>query len=113
MDLKQLQKEFVTFRDERDWKQFHTPKNLSAAIAIEASELQELFLWKQEHDEASINQMREAIEDEVADVLAFLMGFAEVCEIDIESAFMKKMKKNADKYPAELVKGKSDKYDKY
>ena len=105
-DLKIIVKEFV---EERDWGQFHNPKNLSMSIAIESSELMELFQWLSKQE--SIKAMRsgkprnDAI-DEVADVFIYLIAFCNENNIDIKQAIDQKMKKNKKKYPANVFKGR-------
>ncbi|MGI9460936.1 MAG: nucleotide pyrophosphohydrolase, partial [Pirellulales bacterium] len=101
------------FRDERDWSQFHTPKNLAAAIAIEASELQECFLWKTDNeitDSLKDTNKRQAVIDEVADVLLFTILLADGLDIDIADAITNKLVANAQKYPVSLARGNSQKY---
>lgn len=101
----------LKFRDERDWKQFHNPKDLASAIAIEASELMEHFLWKSQKDSYEIGKKEETV-DEFADVLWFLLLYADACDIDIVDALKNKVKKNNEKYPVHKAKWKSDKYTK-
>lgn len=94
------------FIRERDWQQFHNPKNLSMALAIEAAELMEKFRWVEGKDsfkELSVN--REEIEDEAADVFFSLLSFCTSAEIDISSAFARKLVKTAKRYPVDKVKG--------
>ena len=102
-----------TFRDDRDWKQFHHPKDLAAAIAIEAGELQEQFLWKT-NDEVAADlaapARRRAVVDEVADVLICTLLLADCLGIDIDRAVREKTAANAKKYPIEKARGRSDKY---
>lgn len=99
------------FRDERDWKQFHNLKDLATALAIEASELQEIFLWKTgEEINETARKKRSEIEDEVADVATFLFEFADILEIDLESAILAKIEKNSLKYPVEKARGSNAKY---
>lgn len=109
-DLKMYKAQFVK---ERDWTPSHTPKNLSMSIAIEAAELMEKFqfLTNEESFEA-VRTNKEEIADELADVLAYMLSFANVCAIDIVEAFMKKMEQNAQKYPSALAKGTHAKYTK-
>lgn len=108
-------KKIKDFRDERDWKQFHDPKNLAEAISIESGELLELFLWK---DKKSIKQelkntkFKQEISDELADILSFLLLMSDATGIDLEEALEAKYKKNQKKYPVEKAKGKSTKYTK-
>lgn len=102
-----------TFRDDRDWKQFHHPKDLAAAIAIEAGELQERFLWKT-NDEVAADlatpSRRQAVVDEVADVLICTLLLADRLGIDIDEAVRRKTAANAKKYPVSKAKGTARKY---
>ena len=105
-DLKIIVKEFV---EERDWRQFHNPKNLSMSIAIESSELMELFQWlsKKESTKAmSSGKLRNNAIDEVADVFIYLIAFCNENNIDIKQAIDQKMKKNKKKYPTNIFKGR-------
>ncbi len=114
--LKLLAKLLTEFRDARDWKQFHTQKDLVMALAIEAAELQERMLWKSEGqlDEALDDpEQREYLADEMADVLGYLLLLADRTGIDLGQALRRKVEKNAVKYPVERVKGDSRKYDQY
>ena len=99
------------FRDERDWMQFHHPKEMAAGIAIEAAELMELFLWKTEQEQVEIvESKREEIEEELADIGMFLLELADNLNVDLLAAIEAKIEKNAKKYPVEKAKGRSDKY---
>ncbi len=91
-DLKEL---VVKFRDKRDWEKFHTPKNLSISISIEASELMELFQW---HNDLS-NVEKEELEDEIADIFIYLLLMADATDVDIVEAVKRKVEKNKEKYP--------------
>jgi len=104
MEIKELQKIITNFRDKRDWKQFHAPKNLAVSISIESAELLEHFQWSDECKD------KKEIAYEMVDVLAYLLLLAEECDIDLEKAFLEKMKINKKKYPVEKSKGKSTKY---
>lgn len=110
MDIKYKQtlQELLKFRDERDWQQFHDSKNLALAISIEASELNELFLWKEKPDSENVNT--EKIKDELADILSFAFLLADKHDLDPFDIIAEKIKKNAEKYPVEKARGKSDKY---
>jgi len=92
-----------------DWKQFHKPKDLSAAIAIEAGELQELFLWKGDAEAAQVD--RERVAEELADIFAFALLLAEHYDFDVKDIILKKMAQNGEKYPVEKAKGNAKKYD--
>ncbi len=112
-DWEELRKEITAFRDVRDWKQFHTPKNLSAAIAIESAELQEHFLWcTGEESESRIldGDKRQAIIDELADVMTYSLLLADRLDIDVAEAIRSKMQINNRNYPVEKSKGTSKKY---
>ena len=100
-----LQKALVDFRDEREWEQFHNPKDLALALSIEAAELNELFLWKKS-EEANV----EKIKDELADVLAYALLLANKYNFDVNEIVLNKIKKNAEKYPVDKSKGSSKKY---
>jgi dCTP diphosphatase len=105
----QLRQEIARFIRERDWEQFHDPKNLSIAIATEAGELMEHFRWIKNDPSRELVKDPKAkaeIAEEVADVLAFLLSFANSVDIDLASALRAKMAKNAAKYPAEQFKGR-------
>jgi len=111
MDLTQAYQAVKQFRDERDWAQFHSAKELANAISIESSELTELFLWKDAEDSQKIETAkREEITEEVADVATFLLQLCDHMDIDLQEAILKKLEKNALKYPVDKSLGKSDKY---
>jgi NTP pyrophosphatase (non-canonical NTP hydrolase) len=103
------------FRDERDWKKFHNPKDMAEGIVIEASELLELFLWKTQEESKKFAKNKknlEEIADEIADILYFTLELADDLGIDIEKAVLNKLKKSAKKYPIAKSKGKAIKYTK-
>lgn len=89
------------FRDSRNWQKYHTPKNLASSIVIEASELLELFQWtrSREDEERVIRERRKDVEEEIADVLIYLLFFCDAAGIDPVEAFKMKMEKNEEKYP--------------
>ena len=110
-----LIKQLIAFRRERDWEQFHHPKDLAISLSIEAAELLEWFQWR---SHAEIKQMllsdkREALEDEIADVAVYLSYLCHDLEIDLEQAVQRKVQKNIVKYPVDKVKGRADKYNEY
>jgi dCTP diphosphatase len=113
--LSALQQKVDQFAKERDWEKFHTPKNLSMALAVEASELMEIFQWRDgQEDVSSLSEKtREAISHEVADVFIYLLRLCSVAGIDLLAAAETKLEQNAQKYPADLVRGKSNKYSEY
>lgn len=104
-DLEELRQKLIEFRNDRDWEQFHNPKDLAIAISIEANELLELFLWK-DFKEAKT----EKIKEELADVLAFCILLADKYDLDIKDILLDKIRKNAEKYPIEKAKGTAKKY---
>ncbi|MEM9227096.1 MAG: nucleotide pyrophosphohydrolase [Verrucomicrobiota bacterium] len=111
--LGELKGRVADFALERDWLQFHSPKNLSMALAAEAGELMEHFLWADaaaSHATAE-SLKRDKIQDELADVVIYALEFANVTGIDLAEAITQKMAKNAAKYPVEKAKGRSEKYD--
>jgi dCTP diphosphatase len=111
MTIEEIQAAIRKFRDARDWMQFHNVKDMAAAIAIEASELQEIFLWKTGHEIAEVtDKKREQITDELADVAAFLFEMADNLKVDLGQAVLAKLEKNALKYPADKARGISTKY---
>ena len=105
-DLSEIAQRLRDFNRERDWEQFHDAKNLALSISIEASELNECFLWKNA-DEADRNK----VEEELADVFLCAIMLADKYDIDIKDICMKKIERNAQKYPVEKAKGKATKYD--
>lgn len=102
---KDLQDILLKFRNERNWEQFHNPKDLALALSIEVAELNELFLWKKP-EEADV----EKIKDELADVFAYAILLAEKYDLDISDIVKSKVAKNAEKYPVDKAKGTSKKY---
>lgn len=109
----ELRARVLAFAREREWEQFHSPKNLSMALAAESGELMEHFLWSE--SSASADVAREArkrpeIEDEIADVVIYALEFANVCGIDLAAAIGAKLAKNAEKYPVEKARGRATKY---
>ncbi len=107
-DLKQSMKTFV---NERDWGQFHSPKNLAMAMAIEAGELMEHFQWVTTEESFKVlEDKKEEIENELADVVAYVLSMCNFYDIDLTEAFERKKKHNQEKYPVEKCSGKSTKY---
>lgn len=105
-EIKKITEKLIAFRDERDWAQFHNPKDLAIALNIETSELLEIFLWKK-HEDAD----KEKIKDELADVFAYAFLLADKYELDVQDIVLNKIKRNAEKYPVEKAKGTAKKYD--
>lgn len=111
--IKQMTDEIIQFRDARDWKQFHNPKDFAVSLSLEAAEVLEHFQWKNgEEVERYVKKNKQGISDELADVLYWVISMCEILDIDLSEAFSRKMKKNALKYPVEKAKGKKLKYNK-
>src|SRR5438132_4813055 len=109
--LKEIKKKVTDFRNTRNWKKFHNPKDLSAAIYIEASELQERFLWKNKKEtENFIQNNLHKVKEEMADVAIFLLSLSDVLGVDLSEIIDEKLKENAKKYPIEKAKGNNKKY---
>ncbi len=111
--LHEAQKAILEFRDRRDWAQFHTPRNLAAALSIEAGELQEAILWKTDEEAASFNETaagRLHIQRELADILIYALLLCHETGIEPLQAIKSKLAENEAKYPAHLSRGRSDKY---
>ena len=103
-----LHNEILRFRDERNWKQFHNPKDLAISISLEASELLENFQWSTASE--AVQCKKENICDELADLLIYCVLMAESLEVDINSIITKKLEKNASKYPIAKAFGRKEKY---
>lgn len=104
-----LRREIAAFIRERDWEQFHDPKNLSMAIATEAAELMEHFRWARNDESIDLvkdPKVKQEVAEELADILAFALSFANAAGIDITSTLRAKMAKNARKYPADEYRGR-------
>lgn len=108
----QLKARVAAFAQERDWEQFHSPKNLSMALAAEAAELMEPFLWAADGGVEALAKAdkRGAIADELADVVIYALEFANIAGLDLTAAIEDKMRRNAEKYPVEKARGSSLKY---
>ncbi len=101
-------RKIIAFQKQRDWNQFHSPKNLAISLALESAEILELFQWST--DNSLPKGKRDSLEEEIADVYYFLLLLAHETGIDIRKAFDKKMKLNANKYPVSKSRGSSKKY---
>jgi dCTP diphosphatase len=111
--LADLKTRVLAFARERDWEQFHAPKNLAMALAAETGELMEHFLWATPEQSSAVAKdpaKRRKIEDELADVVIYALEFANVTGMDVAAAIERKMADNAKKYPVEKSRGRSDKY---
>lgn len=109
----ELRGRVLEFARARDWEQFHSPKNLSMALAAEAGELMEHFLWAESgasKDVVRDPKKRPKIEEEIADVVIYALEFANIAGLDLAAAIERKLAANALKYPVEKAKGRADKY---
>jgi len=104
-DIQEIIQTLIQFRNEREWEQFHNPKDLALAINVEAGELLELFLWKAPEE---VN--KEKVKEELADVFAFAFLLAEKYKFDVKQIVLEKIKENGKKYPVEKSKGTAKKY---
>ncbi|MDT3436064.1 nucleotide pyrophosphohydrolase [Haloarcula sp. 1CSR25-25] len=114
MQLDELNAEIREFCDRREWGQYHTPKELAIGITTESSELLERFRFKNKQEQIALidePRSREIIEDEMADVLFFLLRFADLYDIDLETALENKLEKNRAQYPEDEYKGRNKKHD--
>ncbi len=111
--LQQLREKLAGFAAERDWDQFHNPKNLAMALVVEASELVEHFQWLSPAEAAALSGARKTeVAMEMADVLMFLLRLADKLEVDLIAAASEKLELNRQKYPVEKSRGRATKYDK-
>lgn len=111
VDLSNLKKQLREFAEDRDWNQFHSPKNLSMALAGEAGELLEQFQWLTEEESKQLSAEKlQQVADEIADIQLYLIRLADKLDLDIIAECNRKIELNALKYPIEKSKGKSDKY---
>ncbi len=114
MPIENLHAEVREFCEKREWEQYHTPKELAIGMVTESSELLELFRFKNQTEQAELitdPSSGEAVEDELADVLFFLLRFADLYDIDLDDALQSKLAKNRARYPANEYKGRNEKYD--
>ena len=111
MNIKSIQKQLSDFADERDWDQFHNPKNLAMALSVEASELVEIFQWltPEQAEEIMDSSQSDHVKEEVADVMIYLLRLTDKLDIDLESIVSDKIVQNGKKYPVNLSKGNADK----
>ena len=115
MDIKEIQDKLAKFAEERDWDQFHSPKNLVMALTSEVGELNELFQWLTEEQSSMKDDIGkiEEIRKEIADIFIYLLRLADKLDINIDEAVREKIEINAKKYPIDLAKGNAKKYTKY
>ncbi len=111
LEVGKFQKRFSEFAKEREWEQFHSPKNISMALSVESSELMEIFQWMKTDESRELNENDlKKVRDEVADVLLYTLRIADLLNINLEEAIESKMEQNAQKYPVEKSRGNSKKY---
>lgn len=115
LDIAKLKKQLNDYAEKRNWKQFHSPKNLAMAVSVEVAELVEIFQWETEKNSWKLGETdkKEAIEDELADIMLYLCRMADILDIDITQAIERKYLKNEKKYPPEKAWGSSKKYTEY
>lgn len=99
----------LQFRDDRNWRQFHNPKDLAISISLEAAELLEVFQWSAE--DVKCTEKMDKIREELADVINYCVLMADVCGLDLDEIVQAKIKRNNEKYPVELAKDSKEKYD--
>lgn len=104
-DIQEITNKLIEFRNDRDWEQFHNPKDLSLAISIEAGELLEIFLWKNAED-----ANKEKVKEELADIFSFAFLLADKYGLDVKQIVLDKIKVNNEKYPVAKAKGTAKKY---
>ena len=114
MEIEQLAAAVRAFSEERDWRRYHSPRNLAMALSVEAGELLELFLWTRDDDPQPPSPERAAkVADEAADVMICLLNLCDRADIDLGKAVLSKLERAQIKYPADLVRGRALKYDEY
>jgi dCTP diphosphatase len=114
LDTTAIAERLRRFAAERDWAQFHSPKNLAMALVVEAAELVEHFQWRTEPESAALDDAARArVAEEIADVQIYLIRIADRLGVDLAAAVDAKLEANARKYPADQVRGQSKKYDQY
>ena len=108
MNIENIQKQLSDFADERDWDQFHNPKNLAMALSVEASELVEIFQWltPEQAESIMLSGERGHVKEEMADIMIYLIRMADKLDIDLEKAVSDKIVKNEEKYPAGMEESK-------
>ena len=102
MDIAAIQKKLRKFTQDRDWEQYHTPKNLSMALAVEAAELVEIFQWMTSEESVAVkdaSSLKHEVEEEIGDVINYVLRIADILGIDLEQAVLNKIDRNAVKYP--------------
>ncbi|AMM53477.1 nucleotide pyrophosphohydrolase [Pyrococcus kukulkanii] len=113
LSIKELTEKIVEFRDKREWKKYHTPKNLAISLVVEVGELFEHFQWKSDEEllqDIKIPEKKEQIADELADVAIYIFLLANELNVNLGEAILRKLMKNEKRYPVELVRGEYKKY---
>lgn len=115
MDLEKVKSKLRKFSKDRDWEQYHNPKNLAMALSVEVAELVEIFQWSNDGGLTEIKdpKKREKIEKEIADVFNYLVKLVDMLEMDLEKSSLEKIKENEEKYPIKKSKGRSVKYSEF
>lgn len=108
MISKETAEQVIKFRDDRNWKQFHNPKDLAISLSLEASELLEVFQWS--GDDLTVCSKRNKIKEELADIANYCILMADACDLDLDEIIREKLKRNAEKYPVEKAYGRKEKY---
>ena len=112
--IESLTREICAFRDARDWRQFHNPKELAVAITAEAGELLQHFVWQSpEQSEQRVNDRRDELESEMADVAILLLELADNCGINLADAIRAKLARNEERYPVAKARGSNKKYNEF
>jgi NTP pyrophosphatase (non-canonical NTP hydrolase) len=113
-DLQMLRDKLREFAEARDWDQFHSPKNLNMALMVEVAELMEHFQWLTEEQSANLSLDKQlVVAEELADILLYLVRLSDKLGVDLKDAALRKLEKNAQKYPADKVRGSAKKYSEY
>ncbi len=113
-NIHELAAQIDQFVKDRNWEQFHSPKNLAMALSVEVAELCEIFQWSTDRESRNImNSKREEVRDELADVFIYLLRMSRVLKVDLLDCAESKLRKNEAKYPTEVVKGSAKKYSDY
>lgn len=114
MTVQELKERLRSFAEERDWVKFHSPKNLASGLATEVAEVLEIFLWLTEEESANLSEQKLArLREEIGDVQLYLINLADKFSLDPLECASEKLDKNAEKYPAERVRGSARKYNEY
>ena len=112
--MEELVRQIRVFARERDWEQYHSPKNLSMALSVEVAEIVEIFQWLTEQESRNLEpETLELVKEEIGDVMIYLTSLADKFQLDPVTLAKAKLKINAEKYPAEVVRGQSKKYSRY